>query len=62
MKVELPDFDRALWLQFLDKSHQEGRTPTEVAMAWFRRALRQERSIMPLAQLENGKILPMRRR
>ena len=53
MKVELPDADRALYLQMLERCSAEGSTITEVTMAWWRRALRQERSILPQDQ-NNG--------
>ena len=58
---ELPNFDSGLWTRLLERCHEERITPTEVVEAWIRRALRQERSILPLAQPENGKILPMRK-
>lgn len=63
MKVELPDADRALYLQMLERCALEATTLTEATMAWWRRGLRQEGSVLPKAQTEdNGKILPMRRR
>ncbi len=58
----LPGFENALWTQLLERCHEERTTPTEVLEAWTRRALRQERSVLPKAQPENGKILPMRGR
>lgn len=58
----LPGFDNGLWTRLLERCHEEGMTITEVLEAWTRRALRQERTLMPMAKLENGKILPMRGR
>lgn len=62
VKVELPDADRALWLQMLERCTAEGTTVTEATMAWWRRALRQERSVLPQAQAEKDNLLQMRGR
>lgn len=64
MKVELPDADRALFHQMLERCQAEGTSVTEATMAWWRRALRQKRSILPLpqAQTEKNNLLPMRSR
>ncbi len=63
VKVQLPDFDRALWHLIMEHSHAEGRTPTEVVMAWMRRAVRQASDkgyVMPAAPVEDRKVLPIR--
>lgn len=59
--IKLRNFDRSLWMRFLDRCHDEGKSPTEVMEAWVRRAIRQERSVLPLAQVEDGTVLQMRR-
>ena len=64
------NFSRKLRAEFVDRCDQEGRTSAEVLEAWLRRAIRQERTIMPEALEKNhtafdrktGTVVQMRKR
>ena len=54
------NFPKAIKQEFLDRCDQEGKTTTQVLEAWVRRAIRQERTIMPEARDTSHKVLLMR--
>lgn len=46
------DINRALYSAFLVRCHEEGLNPDEVLSKWMERALRQERTIIPMTTSE----------
>lgn len=59
--VKIPNVDRMVWMQFVLRCQEEGQDVGKAFEAWVRRAIRQERSIMPEALDKERKVLKMRR-
>ena len=56
MKVSV-NLERAIWLEFLSRCHDEDAKPGDVITAWLKRACRQDRTIMPTKEGHRPKIL-----
>ena len=54
------NFPRAIRMEFLDRCDREGLKTADVLEAWVKRAIRQERSVMPEAVKVDDNLLQMR--